>query len=247
MTPYYSEAGITIYHGTCLDVLQTFPKTFVDLIVTDPPYGMGRFETDTKDYLQIVGPSLKEAWRCLRDTGSAFVFTSTGEVVRVANALGEPLKRLLWMYKPADMTYPLAGWLLKSEAILWFLKGDSIGLKERNGKYRHDTYVCTQIGHEGVEGHPTVKPLMVISDLVSRCPEDGLVLDPFMGSGTTLRAAKDLGRQAIGIEISEAYCEIAARRLQQEVLPLEVNPIEKRECDAEPSMFRGMTPMTNGE
>ena len=66
--------------------------------------------------------------------------------------------------------------------------------------------------------HPTEKPLPLIVELLSKAP--GTILDHFMGSGTTLRAAKDLGRQCIGIEISEAYCEIAARRLGQEVLAL---------------------------
>ncbi len=221
MRPYYERGGIVIYHADCRDVLPTLEAGSVDLVLTDPPYGMNRFETDGKDYLSVVGPALQLSWSVLKDTGSMFVFTSTGEVVNVANALGQPLKRMFWLYKPADCTYPLAGWLLKSEAILWFLKGNRIGLADRR-PYKHDTYLHTQVGKEGVSGHPTVKPLWVIRDLASRCPKGGAILDPFMGSGTTLRAAADLGINAIGIEIEERYCEIAARRLQQEVLPLEV-------------------------
>ena len=210
--PYYEEAGIVIYHGDCRKILPHLPK--VDLICTDPPYGFNRFETDGKDYLQIVGPALKLTWTRLVESGSMFVFTSTAEVVNVANALGQPLKRLLWMYKPADCTYPQKGWLLKSEAILWFSKGTGCNLYDRK-PYRHDCYIHTRSGMEGVEGHPTVKPLFVIKDIASRTPLNGLILDPFMGLGTTLVAAKQLGRKAIGIEIEEKYCRVAVDRLRR--------------------------------
>lgn len=213
--PYYFESGITIYHGDCLEILPELGP--VDLVLTDPPYGMGRFETDGKDFLVVVGPALTEAFRHLPDGGSMFAFTSTAEVVNLANAVKAPFKRLLWMYKPADCTYPLQGWLLKSEAILWFMADFPCTLIERK-PFRHDCYVHYKVGQEGVEGHPTVKPISVIKDFVLRCPVNGVILDPFMGSGTTLRAAKDLGRQAIGIEIEEKYCQIAVQRLRQEVL-----------------------------
>jgi DNA modification methylase len=70
--------------------------------------------------------------------------------------------------------------------------------------------------------HPTEKPLPLIRWCFSYFPKAQTILDPFMGSGTTLRAAKDLGRSAIGIETEEKYCEIAANRLRQEVLQFEV-------------------------
>lgn len=71
------------------------------------------------------------------------------------------------------------------------------------------------------EGHPTSKPLAMVEDWIEKFTDRGaMVLDPFAGSGTTLRAAKNLGRQAIGVELEERYCEIIAKRLAQDVLPL---------------------------
>ena len=215
MKPYYQDDACTIYHADCREILSKMPLNIADMVLTDPPYGMNRFATDGKDFLQVVGPALQTAFTRLRSPGSMFVFTSTAEVVNVANAVGQPLKRLLWMYKPNDCTYPLGGWLLKSEAILWFHKGDRLGLEERR-PFKHDCYTVTSVGKEGVKGHPTVKPIAVVSDFVMRTHPGALVLDPFMGSGTTLLAAKRMGRKAIGIEIEERYCYLAAERLASE-------------------------------
>jgi len=225
MKPYYERGGISIFHGDCREVLPGLPQC--GFMVTDPPYGMGRVTNDGKDFLDVVGPALRMAWLLLDD---AFVFTSTAEIVSVSNEIALLPRRVFWMYKPNDCTFPLAGWLLTSEAILWFSRPGVIRLMFRS-PFRHDTYVHSRVGQEGVDGHPTVKPLWVIRDLVSRMPEAAhATLDPFMGSGTTLVAAKQLGRRAIGIEIEEIYCEIAAKRLEQDVLPLaEPEPMPEQE------------------
>jgi site-specific DNA-methyltransferase (adenine-specific) len=125
-------------------------------------------------------------------------------------------ERLLWMHKAADIAAPWRGWCMNSEAILLFSRPKAIWPKPSD--YRTDVY---RVGPWERTGHPNGKPLEVVTDLCRRlCVST--VLDPFLGSGTTLVAAKQLGRRAIGIEIEERYCEIAARRLSQDVLPLEV-------------------------
>lgn len=200
----------TLYCGDCLEILPTLGK--VDAVVTDPPYGMLRFETDTKSFLEVVGPALRLSWGFVSNPGNMFVFMSTAEIVSLANAVGINPKRVFWMYKPADMTYPLGGWLLTSEAIIWFAKGDRLALRQVK-PLRHDCYTHTRVGKEGVEGHPTVKPLWVVQDIVSRCDAE-TILDPFMGSGTTGVACMNLGRKFIGIEIEPKYFDIACRRIE---------------------------------
>lgn len=204
----------TLYLGDCLGVMKEIPDKSVDAVITDPPYGMNRFDTDGKDFLDVVAPALKLAFRKLKQNASMFVFASTAEVINVGNVLASNFKRMFWMYKPADCTYPLKGWLLKSEAILWFVKGDGYNLIERK-PYRHDCYIHKRVGLEGVEGHPTVKPLWVIRDLVLRFEVGATILDPFMGSGTTGVACRQEFRKFIGIEIEPKYFEIAVNRIKK--------------------------------
>lgn len=202
-----------IIQGDCLEILPKMKNECIDMVVTDPPYGFGRFKTDNKDFIVLIKKAFKEIKRILKQGHYAFVFSGTGSIIDVANVIDLDFQRLLWMYKPNDETYPWRGWLLKSEAILVFTKGKSIPLEERK-PYRHDCYVHTGVGKEGVEGHPTVKPLSVVSDLVSRCKERGVVFDPFLGSGTTMIACKKLNRSCIGIEIEPKYVKIAKERLK---------------------------------
>lgn len=103
----------------CLEALKQLPDKSVDLVLTDPPYGMNKFDGDEKEsYLPVVSAALVQCARVLKEGGSLFVFTSTGEVMNVGKPVPMDFVRMLWMYKPADCTFPFRGWLLTSEAIL---------------------------------------------------------------------------------------------------------------------------------
>jgi len=196
--------------GDCLEVMKEIPDKSVDAVITDPPYGFGRFETDDGNFIKLIQSAFVEVKRITRFGAWSFVFSGTGAVKDLLNAIDLDFQRLLWLYKPADCTYPYRGWLLTSEAIAVFTNGNPTPLLDRK-PYRHDCYIHSRVGQEGVEGHPTVKPLDVIYDLCARV--NGIVLDPFLGSGTTAVACKQLNRHFIGIEINPDYCKIARERL----------------------------------
>lgn len=208
MEPYYDEGGITIYHGDCRDGLPA-----ADVLVTDPPYGMGfrsgrcgQFttseiegdeSTEVRDAVlaRWPGPALVFGrWSIPRPTGTRMVLTwDKGEHVGMG-----------------DLTLP---WKPNTEEV-YVIGSGFIG--HRGSSVLHYLARAGTVANDGARVHPTEKPVGLMAALLAKCPP-GIVLDPFMGSGTTLRAAKDAGRRAIGIEINERYCEIAAKRLAQGV------------------------------
>ena len=203
MTPYYADDLVTIYHGDCREVM---PTQTADAVIADPPYGSGKaewdddFPTDWMAHAAIVAPVLAlqpGIWnllRCPREVGR----------LRYRWTLAAHLTN--------GMTRSTVGFGNWIPTLLYAAEG--VSLHRVDGDIRRFA-----VGTEPMPDHPTPKPLNVIRWVVSRLP-DGTVLDPFMGSGTTLVAAKSLGRRAIGIEIEERYCEIAANRCRQEVLGL---------------------------
>lgn len=209
MKPYYDDGTTTIYHADCREVL---PSLSGDVLITDPPYGVGIDRTFNDDF-EIGVWGVDNTPGCKR----AAIFHSPRLVFGFFNRLETwNFERLLWMNKVAMMKMPWRGWCMNGEAIV-------IASRDREGWPAPTSYGpdCYQAKPWGKNGHPANKPPRVVGDLVAKLsgPTD-VVLDPFMGSGTTLRAAKDLGRRVIGIEVEEKFCEIAVRRLGQEVLDL---------------------------
>lgn len=198
MKPYYEENGITIYHGDCREVLPTLDK--VELILTDPPYGIARVMKGGKNTGHWTLLSNGNAWD--HEAPDLKFMMSHGEtfVIWGGNYFPLPPSRCWFVWDKLNAV-PTMGQC----ELAWTNMDRPIKRFEWS------------VGRVNF-GHPTEKPLELILWSIAESRTNGGILDPFMGSGTTLRAAKDLGRKAIGIEIEEKYCEIAAKRLAQGVL-----------------------------
>jgi site-specific DNA-methyltransferase (adenine-specific) len=228
VTAYYEEDGITIYHGDCREIL---PQIAGHVVVTDPPYGVN-LTTKTSDYRGSAnfdaGESLMASvlYRDDPEHVRALIASVMPHVLSIGRALVFSGTRMMWAYpEPTAVgcvfTPNGAGrssWGFQCMHPVLFY-GKDPWLAAGKGS-RPNSFRTEQPNLERID-HPCPKPLEWMTWAVMRASMDGeVVIDPFMGSGTTLRAAKDLGRRAVGIEIEERYCEIAAKRLSQRVLPL---------------------------
>ena len=214
MTPYYEDtkAGIVIYHGDCRELPDCFST---EVLITDPPYGVS-FEgkatkhttTKTGGYLSgddgNVGPAVVA--KLLPGVTRGAVFPGNRKLFRYP----EP-RDIGCVYCPSGVGIGPWGFVCFHPVLFYGPRASNV---------LRPTSIQSFATADDVD-HPCPKPLSWLTWLVSLVSLPGeTILDPFMGSGTTLRAAKDLGRRAIGIEIEERYCEIAAKRLGQEVLAL---------------------------
>jgi len=206
--PYYDHAGIVIYNCDCRDIL---PFVKADVVVTDPPYGIASWSANTSGGFM----DSREAKQITRWDSQA---PARGLLTRIAS-IGPTI---FWGGNYFDLPpSPTALIWDKAQRGMHFAEAE---IAWTNFSYGTTRLLCLPIKSQEVFGvhserqHPTQKPVALMRWCLSFVP-DGVILDPFMGSGTTLVAAKQLGRQAIGIEIEERYVEIAVKRLAQEVLP----------------------------
>lgn len=221
--PYYQDDYCTIYNADCREILPHLPK--VDLVLTDPPYGIG-LNTDNS---RFSGGNIASISRRGDGPGSAngkpiinddepfdpsFMLNAAGGfIVWGWNNYADKLPRgacLVWIKRNEDAY----GSFLSDAEVAWMSKG--------HGVYCRKDLTNNAIANWRV--HPTQKPQGLMEWCLGFFPNAQTILDPFMGSGTTLVAAKNLGRKAIGIEICEKYCAIAVKRLKQEVLNFGANP-----------------------
>jgi len=212
-TPYYADDAVTIYHGDCRELLPFIGP--VDLVLTDPPYGLqeNAHRVASRTKLAATTDYGDFSW----DTAPA-----DDDLIRLTMAAGK--HAVIWGGNYFTVP-PSRGWLVWDKLnsgnfadceLAWTNLPTSVRIKRfmwngmiRDGEARRVPRV-----------HPAQKPVEVMRWCLEFVPDAQTILDPFMGSGTTLRAAKDLGRRAIGIEIEERYCEIAAKRMSQTVMAL---------------------------
>jgi DNA methylase len=214
VSAYWSDDLVTLYHGDCREVTEWLAA---DVLVTDPPYGRGWKSGELighgGKHQGIAGDS---------DTGARdAVLAAWGE--RLAVVFG-------------DLMLPPPG---GTKLVLPFAKAAAAGNRGAVGGFRRDAEAVYLIGPwpygfggrtsilrsgnrvqsslSARHGHPLAKPVDVMEELISACPP-GTIADPFAGAGSTLVAARNLGRRAIGVEIDERYCEMAARRVSQGAL-----------------------------
>ena len=220
--PYYEESGVVIYHGDCRKILPHLPK--VDLICTDPPYGVDYDGGTTKRDL-LLGDSSASLYaevvpllysKCNHDA-AMYMFYADSKSIEVRSTIlsaGFQIRNtLIWNKHMAQYGSLTAQYKQKYEPFLYcHLKGKS---PHWYGPTNETTVWDVQRASAN-KYHPTQKPVELFCHILQNSSVgDHLVLDPFMGSGTTLVASKQLGRRAIGIEIEEKYCVVAADRLRR--------------------------------
>lgn len=211
MRPYYEHAGITIYHGDCREILSTV--TGVAAIVTDPPYGINwapRVNHRAEKQLWVDDETFDPS-QCLA-VGRFHLFWGAQYF---ANRLPISESWLTWVKRPLHCDFSQDKRSYATTELAWC----DFGCKSAFVMHVWDGGMRAGNIQNRTFCHPSQKPLEVMSWCLSRLPEyEGSICDPYAGSGTTLVAAKERGLQAIGIELEERYCEIAAKRLRQEVL-----------------------------
>lgn len=215
---YYQDDHVTLYHGDCLEETAWLQA---DVLITDPPYG--------------IAGALSSGWKGKKPPGWKPVHDRNVAWDKTLDARDAAL--VLWGTDKPALVFGTAKRLDAAPAfrevpLIWD-KGDAIGMGDVDFPWRpnYELIFVSGPGWSGKRtssilrypmhtqmakqaGHPTPKPLALMSELVDKAPL-GVIADPFAGSGSTLVAARNLGRRVVGVELDERYCEIAARRLSQ--------------------------------
>jgi len=213
-----------IIQGDCLEILKTFPDESVDMICTDPPYGIGfvsnhrkikydKIENDNNlDWLLMF---VKESYRVAKNNTAHYIFCSFHNIDIFKFAFGKKFdvkNILVWVKNNTSMGDLTGNFASKTEFILFIQKGRRFinGSRDSN---------VLEFKRTGNKHHPTEKPVDLLKYLINKFSNKGdVILDPFMGSGSTLVAAKEISRNYIGIEINSEYIKMAEERLARILL-----------------------------
>ena len=231
MKAYYQDEYATLYHGDCREILPQLDK--VDLVLTDPPYG-GGLSVDYADRFKIkAGKWWNKSDRAGQHRHTSIVgddqpfepsallaISSKHKIFWGGNWYASRLPDSggwwIWDKRGGTRDVSSANWPMSEAELAWTDIGKGVRV------FRHTWFGLIRDSERDKFFHPTQKPIELMKWCIQLSKTAGVILDPFGGSGTTLVAAKQLNRKAIGIEIEEKYCEIAANRLRQSVMTLEI-------------------------
>jgi len=222
--------GVRLYNRDCLEVLSGFPNESVDLVVTDPPYGIGyvskrakrgsdreSLNTALEGDATIDTRFIPEVARVLKETGALYMFTRWDVYPEWYTAVAEHLKAkncIVWVKSNHTAGDLKGNYAYKHELIIFATKGRHLPFWD---KRETNVWQERSLAPGETRVHPTQKPLGITGRcILNGCPEGGIVCDPFAGSGTTLVAASNLGFRSVGMEIDRTYYEAAVKRIQEE-------------------------------
>jgi site-specific DNA-methyltransferase (adenine-specific) len=212
--------------GDCLEVMKDIPDKSIDLVLTDPPYGINyqsNFRTDK--FTKIINDNdinlnvIKNIYRVLTENSALYLFTRWDVMSFWCCEINRyfKIKNVIVWYKKGGGIGDLKGsYIYNHEFCIFAVKGKH----KLQGKRINDVW---EINKDSVNNyqHPTQKPVKLFKQIIEKSSiEQDIILDPFIGSGTTAVACKSLGRRYIGIEINPEYCDIARKRVNATPKPL---------------------------
>ncbi|MCM1502541.1 MAG: site-specific DNA-methyltransferase [Bacteroidales bacterium] len=243
LSEYDSLSTVILYNADCLDAMKLIPSNSVDLILTDPPYNLGVFmhqrgtnlkkmrenhfaysgwdDLEFYEWKRLMDNFLSECHRVLKKRGTLILFMSVIKIetiIEIAVSHKFYYKTVGTWHKKNPMPRNMNLHFLNStESWAYFINEGTTGTFNNNGKPMHDFIETSTImkSERKFGKHPTQKPLALMKHFITLLSnENDVVLDPFMGSGTTGVAALDSDRKFIGIELSPEYFDIAANRIK---------------------------------